>query len=158
MEGERLTGGNDSIDRGESGRSMVGMDLISLPRVMAQHDVGSNRPDRKGYLRAQCHGVLELSIDVPEMGAVLYSKDIGGRTLLIPASLDEGIGVFVRVPRTLRPVGHDQNCDLSTGGGPPSQSRSCAEFGIVGVCADGQDSSRHEGRCGIIAHYLIDHF
>ena len=94
----------------EAGVAVVGVQAIALPRIVSEHDVGTEPPDPAGHLAALPQPALELAVDQPRKTTSPRRRRAArrGGALLVLARGDERGGVGVGVPRALRSVGADR--------------------------------------------------
>ena len=62
----RIAGCDDALARQHAGVAMVGVQSVSLPRVVPQHDVGSQLTDRQGDPATGGQVAVELAVDIAQ--------------------------------------------------------------------------------------------
>jgi hypothetical protein len=61
-----VTCGNDGVGEEESGCSMIGVEAVALPWVVAQHHIGLHNANESHESIAHFHCVFEFSINCAE--------------------------------------------------------------------------------------------
>ena len=155
-EEQRITSRNDTVEGGGARHPMVRMELVALPRVVGQEDIGGCKPDLAAHLLAQGHRHFELPVDVTEMNDRCRpeSSRSGG---LLRASPRRQIGRRdVRVPGSLRAVGDDEHRHVTPRGRPPRQGAARAELDVVWMGADGERTAGRGERLGRVSHVAVE--
>ena len=62
----RIPRGDDAVAREQTGVPVVGVEPVALPRVVAEHDLGSQLADHARDLAARHEVAVELAVDVAE--------------------------------------------------------------------------------------------
>lgn len=135
----RIVSDDDRVTGEESGMAMVGMEPVSLPRIVSEDDIRSESANVTGDLAHEGRRFGEFTVDL------LEEDDLARRTqtarclsLFELSSHDEGSGVGVDVPRAFRTVGENEVMNRASGRGPLGQSSSTPELDVVGVSSDRQ--------------------
>src|SRR5207245_3684404 len=95
----------------EAGVAMVGMEAVTLPRVVAEHDRGTGPADPPGHPLSLLDAGHELAVDSAQevdLAGAAAAYDHRRGPLLLLANSDELVDGLARVPRALRPVGQDE--------------------------------------------------
>ena len=146
----RIAGRHDAVDRQPAGVAVVGVEPVALPRVVAEHDVGSELADDACDLAPPFERRLELAVDAAEEHDLAGGAErLGGRALLVLALRDQRGGVGVGVPGALRAVGEHEVRDDAARRRPLGERGAAVELDVVGVGDDGQRRRRASGgrRC-----------
>ena len=141
-EEEVVAGGYDAIDAGQPGHPVVGVELVALPGVVAQHHIGAEAAHPLAHPAAQGQGVLELAVGVVEEDHLARPEHGGGLLLLAMAGGDEVGHRHPRVPAPFGAVGDDEDGHFGAGGGPLGQGASRSELGVVGMSGHRQGTPR----------------
>ena len=137
----RVAGGDDALARQEAGVAVVGVEPVSLPRVVTEHDVRPELADHQGDAARAVEVAVELAVDVveePHLAGAIAGEPSCRLALLDLATRRERADVGVGVPRPLRAVGAHEVVDDASVGGPLGERRAAPELDVVGVRADRQ--------------------
>ncbi len=142
----RVAGGHDALAGEQAGVAMIGMQPISLPRVVAEHHVGPELSDRERHVTA-CHKIaIEFAVDVLEehdLARLAPGQSARCLALLALASGRQRNRVGCGIPGALRSIGTHEVMHRAAAGGPFCKGRAAAELDVVGVSPDRQGHLRH---------------
>ncbi len=132
----RVARRDNGLDGEQACFSMIGVESVPLPGIVTEHRVGPHPANDLAHLSPlNCPGdqlavdlAEEMNVDGPERG--------GGVSLLRLTRRHEVGLIGAGVPRTLRPVGEDEQVDRTAGSSPLGQGPAAAELDVVGVRAD----------------------
>jgi hypothetical protein len=133
---EGLPRRDNGVDTEKSGHAMIWMQLVSLPRIMREHDIGCCSSDMRSNLISQFQGILEVTIDMSEMDRLCASN--GGRCLcLLHFPRRYELGTYnVWIPGALRPISNDEHRDRGAGCSPSSEGGTCSELSVIRMRTD----------------------
>ena len=134
----------------QPGVAMVGVEPVALPRIVAEHDVGSQLADARARPRRgradRCRARRRRSRgSAPRQRRAPASRRAASRCSSWRRG-HERDRVGARVPRPLRAVGAHEVVDRAAGRGPLRQRRAAAELDVVGMGADRQRRARAPSR------------
>ena len=141
----RVAGPDDGVADELTGDAVVGMEAIALPRIVAEHDVGAQAPNRPDDLGACRCIVLQLAVDPIEedhLAGAGPGESAGRLALLLAAPRDERCGVRLGIPRALGAIGAHEVMHDASRIGPLGERGAGPELDVVGVRADRQSARR----------------
>ena len=97
----RIASCDDPFAGEESGVAVVGMQAISLPRVMSEHHTRSEFPNGEGDAAPRVETAVEFAVDVveePNFASAVAGESTGGLTLFDLASSSQGSDIDIGVP------------------------------------------------------------
>ncbi len=144
LEEVRVTGGHDRVAHVQASVAVVGMEPVTLPRVVGEDDIGPDRAHGEGHPLGDLPRVGELAVNVPQERDRAGGAERRCRGTLLPLPCGhECCGVRIRVPRALGAVRADEVVHLGTCGRPFCERAAAPELDVVRVGPDRQDDSRH---------------
>ena len=152
----RVACGHDALACEKPSVAVIGMEAVSLPRVVAEDDLRFDFANDPGDLAPFVESAGELPVDVTQETnltgpfRITSGQTPRSRSLLSLAPRRQRLDVGIGVPRPFRSVCADQVMNDAAVGGPLCKQSSASELDIVRVSADGQG----RGRSGEIARVL----
>ena len=149
-EEERVARGNDSVNREKPCVPVIGVQAVTLPRIMTEHHDRFEFPDPVGNLRSLTEATFEFPIGPAEEHHLARRSQpsrcfaLFGLTGGDQVSLIDG-----RIPGSLRPIGAHEVMDHCPCCCPFGESRAALELGIIGV---GDDRHRRGRRIEVDVH------
>ena len=144
----RVAGGHQCPDGEEAGMAMIGMQAVTPPRIVAEHDGRPQCPENSGHLSAPVDIVKEFAVDATEELDPIVTQGIRcpittvderrRRPTLVGPGGYQCIEVGVGVPAALRAVGEHQVVDAAPAGRPSGQGGATSELLVVRVGSKGQ--------------------
>jgi len=139
----RITGSHDAVECEPSGIAMIGMESVSLPRIMSENDIGLNRTDPVGNLIANVKCRLEFAIDMTKHDDLASrAEPTGCFHLLRSAHFNEFVSALIGIPSSFGAVGKNEMVDDTSCSGPFGKSAAALKFGIVGMSNDDERALR----------------
>src|SRR5205807_2147349 len=76
-----VAGGGDGVERGLTDGAVVGMDLVALPGIEGEDDIGAAPADFEGEFAAEGDRDLNLAVVMAQEGNLFDAEDLGGGEL-----------------------------------------------------------------------------
>ena len=137
-----ITCRDERVDRHRAGPMVIGMEAVLLPRIVTQHDVGSNAAQVLAHGSNLGSAPRQLAVDQVEEVHVADAERSRGVALLVVSGRDERPHVGVGVPGPLRAVSEDEQVHLGAGSGPARQRAGASELHVVRMGADRERALR----------------
>ena len=141
LEEVRIACGDHGVAREQSGVAVIGVQAITLPRIVAEHDLRAQLSDDLRDRATQRERAVEFAVDLAEehhlTGRAARETSSSLALFVLPAA-DERSGVGRDVPGALRAVGADEVVHDAPGGRPLGERATGAELDVVGMRADRQ--------------------
>src|SRR5262249_60081740 len=113
---------DDTVDGEEARMAMIGMQAVTLPRIVTEHDFGTEVTDPSGDVATQLECRFELPVDrAEERDLAGGAERLGSGALFVLPRSYERCDVGGRIPRALRSVGAHEMVDDTSRRGPPRQ-------------------------------------
>jgi hypothetical protein len=139
----RISSGDDAVECEPSGIAMIGMEPVSLPRIMSENDIGLCRANPVGNLIANVQCRLEFAVDMTEHDDLASRPEpTGGFHLFGSAQFNEFFRVLVGIPGSFGAVGQNEMIDDTSSGGPFGKSAAALKLSIVGMGNDDERARR----------------
>ena len=147
---------DDTVYDRPAGGTVIRMELVPAPRVMADDHLGPHFPYLPAHDLTQSHGVFELTIGIIEMPYVTGPEHCSGGSLFVHAAPGQLARVDGRVPRALRAVGDDQHRHATSGGRPFGKRAAGAKLDVVGVGPNCQGTRGYAQFVGCMVEFAVD--
>ena len=83
-----ITRGDDGITGEKPGMSVIGMKAVTLPRVMAEHDLRFETPNMSGYLTTEFSSIGKVSVNLLKKNQIkLRQKNMQHLWVSLPLQL-----------------------------------------------------------------------
>ena len=133
-----------TVARKQTGVAMIGMQAVTLPRVVSKHDVGSKLANPVRHLPALTQPAVEFAIRPTEKDNLTRRAECMRRGALFVLSGDgQCSGVRIRVPRALGAIGAHEVMHHASGRSPLCERCATTELDIIGMRPNGERNLRH---------------
>ena len=134
-----IPSGNNCIACEESSVAMIGMQAVSLPRIVTEDNRRPESPNLSSKAAEKTSVVFEFSVDLVEEDDLTRGSESRGRFDLFSAAQgDQRVDVGVGIPRPFGSVGQNGVVHHATRRCPFRQGPAAPELDVVRVSSDGQ--------------------
>lgn len=120
---------------------MVGVQLITPPRVPTEQPVRAKTPDEPNQRLGQHRSPAQFAVRVVQEDYLSDAHRLGCGKLFFPPLSSQCSRIHLRVMAAFAAIGADHQMRDPPLGDPLSEGSTSGEFDVVGVSADRQDGS-----------------
>ena len=143
----RITCSYHRIYREEPCSSVIGVEAVPFPRVVAEHHVWLQPADFEGNSGHQSGIGGEKAIDLVEEDHFAGGSECGGRDQLFSlAGADQGFAIRCWIPRAFGAIGAHQKVNRAARSCPTGQRCTSPELDVIGVGTNGERDLRYGQR------------